>query len=296
MAPCRCRYGLDRRTPDPAGERPCLLPWFEDDHWIDPLLERFGERHPGIRVKQLPASQEEETLRTLIAAGDPPDVSAFSHEALDTYRGAGALEPLDAHLAGTDFDAGAYFPKSLEALRRGAALYGLPKDCTPYVFFHDVGAFEDAGWRSLGVRRAPRGGGARVRRRAARRRVAPAVRAAGRARVAALPVRRGHDRDGGAAGALDRAGSARPAPGSSLRRAAAAPRTGRQSRHGARDDGVLHLVAEPAQGRRGHPVALPGGRGGRALRGRVRPRRAGDPRGRRRDPRAGRGEHAAARA
>ncbi|MFO1054009.1 MAG: extracellular solute-binding protein [Planctomycetota bacterium] len=122
-----------------------LLPWFEDYHWIDPLLERFQVAHPEIRVRKLQASQEEETLRTLIAAGDPPDVFAISYEALDGYREAGALAPLDRDLARTGEDLSRWFPCTLDALRRDGALFGLPKDCTPYVFFYDVAAFASVG-------------------------------------------------------------------------------------------------------------------------------------------------------
>ncbi|MCC6783691.1 MAG: extracellular solute-binding protein [Planctomycetes bacterium] len=122
-----------------------LLPWFEDYHWLDPLLQRFAERHPEIEVRKLQASQEEETLRTLIAAGDAPDVFAISYEALDGYRDAAALEPLDESLAAAGVDLDRWFPRTLEALRRDGRLYGLPKDCTPYVFFYDVAAFEQAG-------------------------------------------------------------------------------------------------------------------------------------------------------
>lgn len=122
-----------------------LLPWFEDYHWIDPLLARFADEHPEIRVRKLQASQEEETLRTLIAAGEPPDVFAISYEALDGYLQAGALEPLSAHLAAAGDDLDRYYPATLTALRRDGELFGLPKDCTPYVFFYDVEAFAEAG-------------------------------------------------------------------------------------------------------------------------------------------------------
>lgn len=122
-----------------------LLPWFEDHHWLDPLLARFAELHPEISVAKLQASQEEETLRTLIAAGDAPDVFAISYESLDGYRDAGALEPLGSHLARDGEDLSRWFPRTLDALRRDGELFGLPKDCTPYVFFYDVLAFKQAG-------------------------------------------------------------------------------------------------------------------------------------------------------
>ncbi|MCC6673090.1 MAG: extracellular solute-binding protein [Planctomycetes bacterium] len=121
------------------------MPWFEDHAWIDPVLESFERANPGIRVEKVRATLEEETLRTLIAAGEPPDVFAISYEALASYAAARVLEPLDAHLARAGFRADEYFPVTLEALRLDGRQYGLPKDCTPYVLYYDRDAFAAAG-------------------------------------------------------------------------------------------------------------------------------------------------------
>ena len=71
-----------------------LLPWYEDWHWIDGLLDEFRAQHPDIRLEKLHATQEEMTLRTLIASGDPPDVFCISYETLPGLLRAGAVAPL----------------------------------------------------------------------------------------------------------------------------------------------------------------------------------------------------------
>ena len=122
-----------------------LLPWYEDWHWIDGLLDEFRAQHPDIRLEKLHATQEEMTLRTLIASGDPPDVFCISYETLPGLLRAGAVAPLDEHVAARAIDLDGWFPATIAPLRQDGRLWGLPKDCTPYVLFFNEEAFAAAG-------------------------------------------------------------------------------------------------------------------------------------------------------
>ncbi len=127
-----------------------FLPWQEDYEFIAPLIERFERAHPRIRVHLLRAAEQNETLKTFLASGSPPDVFAIDVEMFHAYRTVGALEPLDSYLREAGFRAEDYFAVTLDAFRGPDAagrrhLYALPKDCTPYVLYYNVDLFRRAG-------------------------------------------------------------------------------------------------------------------------------------------------------
>ncbi|MFQ5504299.1 MAG: ABC transporter substrate-binding protein, partial [Planctomycetota bacterium] len=127
-----------------------FLPWQEDYDFVGPLIIKYEHEHPGVEIRMLRAAEQNETLKTLLASGEPPDVFAIDVELFPAYHAVGALAPLDGHLEGTDFDESDYYPITLDAFRaRGsdgrARLYALPKDCTPYVLYYNRQLFLEKG-------------------------------------------------------------------------------------------------------------------------------------------------------
>jgi ABC-type sugar transport system permease subunit/ABC-type glycerol-3-phosphate transport system substrate-binding protein len=127
-----------------------FLPWQEDYDFVQPLVERYERENPGVRIRLLRAAEQNETLKTLLATGEPPDVFAIDVELFPAYHSVGALASLQPYLERDGFDESEYFRVTLDAFRTqgesGAPeLFALPKDCTPYVLYYNKALFRQAG-------------------------------------------------------------------------------------------------------------------------------------------------------
>jgi multiple sugar transport system permease protein len=146
-------------------ERPITLTML---HWGDPdevgivqkLVERFEEENPRIRINRInvPSGDFRPKLKTMMAAGDPPDLFYLPADIFPELASLKLIRPVDDFIA-KDSDAGNkavyddFFPVVLNAYRYDAAtgkigsgpLYGLPKDFTTAVFYVNLDLFEKAG-------------------------------------------------------------------------------------------------------------------------------------------------------
>jgi multiple sugar transport system permease protein len=128
-------------------------------HWGDPEEERimvdlvaaFERDHPRVRVRRIDVSAGEydPKLKTMFAAGDPPDVFYLRPEQTPGMASMGLLMPLDDAFTKAELDQ--YFPNLLNVFRydgrrSGAGpLYGLPKDFTTLLMYVNVDLFKRAG-------------------------------------------------------------------------------------------------------------------------------------------------------
>jgi multiple sugar transport system permease protein len=135
-------------------------------HWGDPAEDRimealdteFESQNPNIRIVRINpgANDYESKLKTMLAAGAPPDVFYLRPEMLREFASMKLIAPLDEYFA-TEPAAWKddFFPIMLNAWRYNAAtdrvgdpsatLWGLPKDFTTAVMYVNVDLFKKAG-------------------------------------------------------------------------------------------------------------------------------------------------------
>jgi multiple sugar transport system substrate-binding protein len=96
---------------------------------VQRLLPGFARRHPGIRVRvqQIPWSAAHEKLLTAFVGGAMPDVFQAGNTWLPELVALGALEPLDARIAGSAAVArDDYFPGILDTNVIDGVTWGVP--------------------------------------------------------------------------------------------------------------------------------------------------------------------------
>lgn len=128
-------------------------------HWGSPdegnimadLVAAFERDHPRIHVNRIHVNggEYDSKLKTMFAAGDPPDVFYLKPEATPEMASVGLLKPLDESFSKAELDE--YFPKLLDVFRYNGQragngpLYGLPKDFSTAAMYVNVDLFKRAG-------------------------------------------------------------------------------------------------------------------------------------------------------
>lgn len=116
------------------------------------VFQRYMDEHPNIIIEEVPTSNGDTKLLSMIASGNPPDIIRFAgYDELPTFVQRGILMPLDDLLADSEsFNEEDMF-EVLETCRfdgenRGeGSLYGIPKDWSPVGLWINKEAFADAG-------------------------------------------------------------------------------------------------------------------------------------------------------
>ncbi|HYO09617.1 MAG TPA: extracellular solute-binding protein [Tepidisphaeraceae bacterium] len=153
-----------------AQDRPVALTvmhWGEqaEDAVVEQLIERYQRENPRVQISRINAGATDfrSKLKTMMAAGTPPDVFYLPPDALAELATLKVIEPFDEFIR-KDIAAGGaetkklyddFFPILMDAYRFDAAtgnvgsgpLYGLPKDFTTSVFYVNVDLFQKAGVR-----------------------------------------------------------------------------------------------------------------------------------------------------
>lgn len=134
-------------------------------HWGDPaenaivrhLCERYMAEHPKVRIENIQATDLRSKLKTMMAAGTPPDLFYLPPDILPELAQLKLLHPLDGLIA-ADRKAGHdplndFYPILVKAFRYdtqtsqfgSGPLYGMPKDFTTFVFYVNTDLFKAAG-------------------------------------------------------------------------------------------------------------------------------------------------------
>jgi multiple sugar transport system substrate-binding protein len=137
---------LGERVLTVLAEEGHLTAWQE----LEALARAFEAEHPGLTVRCLPlggAAGAQDKAKFLIAGGVPLDLLRIDVTELAAYAAEGALLDLAPYLAAhPTFDADAYFPQVMEALRGPhGELYGLPSTFTPYVMYVNLDRLAELG-------------------------------------------------------------------------------------------------------------------------------------------------------
>lgn len=116
------------------------------------IFQKYMDEHPNIIIEEVPTSNGDTKLLSMIASGNPPDLIRFAgYDELPTFVQRGILMPLDNFLADSElFNEDDMFDV-IETCRydgtsRGnGSLYGIPKDWSPIGLWINKQAFEEAG-------------------------------------------------------------------------------------------------------------------------------------------------------
>lgn len=143
-----------------------VMHWGEraEDAVVQQLVERYQRENPDVEIVRInPGSSGDfrSKLKTMLAAGTPPDVFYLPPDAVPELATLKLVRPLDEYIE-RDIASGGpsvkaqyddFFPVILDAYRFDVAtgqvakgpLYGLPKDFTTAVFYVNLDLFERAG-------------------------------------------------------------------------------------------------------------------------------------------------------
>ncbi len=124
----------------------------EEKEIVDRQVEEFEALHPDIKVQRIHTSAFDSKLKTMLAAGDPPDVFYLNPQNVTRLGKLDLIEPLDGYLERDPqvwFDD--FYPQLLDTFRFNGTrtgdglLYGLPKDFTTTAMYVNVDLFQRAG-------------------------------------------------------------------------------------------------------------------------------------------------------
>ncbi len=145
-------------------ERPItltILHWGDnaENQIVQTLVDQYMTDNPRVRVVRIHAGDFSGKLKTMMAAGTPPDLFYLPPDLLPQLAQLDLIEPIDAYIgAVTATEQGKawfadFFPILIDAFRYDAAtgrtgagpLFGLPKDFTTPVMYVNVDLFNAAG-------------------------------------------------------------------------------------------------------------------------------------------------------
>ncbi len=131
----------------------------EEEAIVQAMIDAFKTENPDIDVLRIHAGDYDAKLKTMLAAGTPPDLFYLKPEDVPEFAETGMAMKLDAFIAaeraaGTGAWVDDFYPVLMNAFRwdsgrqiTGAtgASYGLPKDFTTAVMYVNLDLFERAG-------------------------------------------------------------------------------------------------------------------------------------------------------
>jgi len=112
------------------------------------LVDEFMQTHPGIKVEIVsePGDRAMEKLKSMVAAGNAPDVMSIHGASFIPMAANGSLLDLDPLIKeDKGFDLADFYPSLVEQCRYQGALYSLPRYTSVYVLFYNRDHFDAAG-------------------------------------------------------------------------------------------------------------------------------------------------------
>jgi multiple sugar transport system substrate-binding protein len=147
-----------RRMLAQAGARPVTLTYVNystgvDKPMWDALIAEFTKLHPNITIKYVPTPGDSwgdyfDKLATMIAGGNPPDVSRVAIEGTRLMVSRGLAVPLDDYMKGDpeiDDFLKDVSPKLLEAFRVEGKTYELPFDWNNMIIYYNTKMLQKEG-------------------------------------------------------------------------------------------------------------------------------------------------------
>ena len=136
---------------EPAQDKTVVRFWAmgREGEVVTALLPEFERTHPGIRVdvQQLPWTAAHEKLLTAFAGDATPDIAQLGNTWIPEFVALGALQPLDASIAGSSVDPHDFFPGIWDTNVVDARAYGVPWYVDTRLLFYRRDVLEAAGVR-----------------------------------------------------------------------------------------------------------------------------------------------------
>jgi multiple sugar transport system substrate-binding protein len=116
----------------------------ELDIYNELIAEFEAETGIAVNINHIPAAGDyEQTLATLIAAGNAPDVFFINNISLPGFAAQGAFLPLGPYLEEIDLED--FFEAHLSAFEYDGELVAIPRDISNMVLFYNADMFREAG-------------------------------------------------------------------------------------------------------------------------------------------------------
>jgi len=158
----------------------------EEERIIQDMIDAFEAEHPGVEVQRIHASGYDAKLKTMLAAGTPPDLFYLKPDWVGDFAESGMLLDLEPYAEAERARGEAdwlddFYPELTNAYRWDALaqktgergnLVGLPKDFTPAVMYINVDLFRAAGYSDAQLDAFARDGWTWSQYRQAMRRIA----------------------------------------------------------------------------------------------------------------------------
>jgi multiple sugar transport system substrate-binding protein len=111
------------------------------------VVDAFMDKHPNISVvlELEPYDNIFTKYKTLVGAGDPPDVLSTNYEQLTSFAELGALEPLDSYIAASGLNTSIFLGNTLAMHNIKNVQYGLPATFSNVVLAFNKTMFDEAG-------------------------------------------------------------------------------------------------------------------------------------------------------
>lgn len=87
----------------------------------------FEAANPDVTVTVNPGDFDAQQFLTALASGNPPDVVSMDRTLIGSYAAKGAIQPLDACIAGQSIDASQYRPAAMRSVTYDGHPYGIPE-------------------------------------------------------------------------------------------------------------------------------------------------------------------------
>jgi multiple sugar transport system substrate-binding protein len=137
-------------TPAEAGRRPVTLtiwssPTGVEERAFERLLRWYEAGHPGVRIRNRGATQEDQVTRAIVA-GVPPDLCyIYGTAVVGPLAAQGAMRSLDAYFAESGLRRADYLPTALEQGSYDGRLFAMPVTRDTMAFYWNRAIFREAG-------------------------------------------------------------------------------------------------------------------------------------------------------
>lgn len=141
-------------TPGDVGEAEITLEFWNgftgpDGEDIARIIAKFNEENEGeiaIRTQTMPWANFYDQYRTVVTAGEAPDIAIMHLDSIAGYARYGLLTPLDDLASDIGLNAEDFIPEVWNAGEYEGSRYGIPLDVHPLVLYYNVDLLEAAGY------------------------------------------------------------------------------------------------------------------------------------------------------
>lgn len=147
----------EEKAPDKTSDKPSDKPVkFQLVNWGNPahqemlksIVDNYKKDKPNVTIELVQASYGEftEKVTTMIASGNPPDITWWSEDSFKYFADKGYFMELDDAISqwGAEWDKDDFYPNMLEEGKYKGKQYGIPFSTPAHVLFYNKKLFDEA--------------------------------------------------------------------------------------------------------------------------------------------------------